>query len=140
MLQRATGGCHADRIDPCRRPPLGGHHRAHTPREVADLLTVAASEVRSWRLSPDTLARPHVRLLVAAVDAGLHPDPVAGPSTQDQLVEWRRNRGMKSLSALAAQLGVSRQALNTWGRTRRTPPWVPLACAGLDTQDGRSIT
>lgn len=110
---------------------------AITPRQVADLLSVSTRDVR--RSSPEQLANPRIILLIAAVEA--EAPPAAEASTPDQLSAFRRSAKLKSLSALASQLGVSRQSMNAWGKTCSMPSWVPLACAGiLASRADRAIT
>lgn len=92
---------------------------------------VSPFAARTWRSSPRTPANARILLIVAAVEAGAIPGDI---STSADLAATRDRSGLPTLVALAAQLGVSRQTLNSWGRTCRVPAWVPLACAGLTAQ------
>ena len=105
---------------------------ALSDKAVARLVKTAAAVAG---LDPERYSGHSLR--VAAVEAGV---PTPDISTPADIAAARDRAGLPSLAALAAQLGVSRQTLHSWGRTSRVPSWVSLACAGLIAQAGRPLT
>jgi len=105
---------------------------------VATVLHISVVTVSAWARTPDTLAPARVVACLEGYDAwcaaGLGEFVDMPNPTLLWFRGWMRRNGVTNLARFAAEIGCPRQRAFEWFSDGKTPPWLALACMGLEAR------
>ena len=105
---------------------------------IAATLHLSVATLSTWRLDPAGSILPRV---IACIDgyeawrgAGLGERVDLPPASREWLEKWMNRLEIPTISRFAGELGYPRQRVADWFSDGSAPPWLGLACMGIEAR------
>ncbi len=109
-----------------------------SPEIIAATLNLSVGTLATWKGNPSGSIPPRVLACVDGYEAwrgaGLGERVDLPPASRDWLETWMKRLEIPSISRFAAELGYPRQRVVDWFSDGSAPPWMGLACLGIEAR------